>query len=30
VRRFDWLDVAERTSATYDLLLAAAPAHSLD
>jgi glycogen synthase len=30
VRRFDWLDVAERTSATYDLLLAGAPARSLD
>jgi glycogen synthase len=30
VRRFDWLDVAERTSATYDLLLAGAPAGSLD
>ena len=30
VRRFDWLDVAERTSATYDLLLAGAPAGSLE
>jgi glycogen(starch) synthase len=31
VRRFDWLDVAERTAATYDSLLAEAlPARSLD
>jgi glycogen(starch) synthase len=30
VRHFDWLDVAERTSATYDLLLAGAPAGSLE
>jgi glycogen(starch) synthase len=31
VRRFDWLDVAERTSATYDALRAeAVPVRSLD
>jgi glycosyltransferase involved in cell wall biosynthesis len=31
VRRFDWLDVAERTAATYGSLLAeAVPARSLD
>jgi glycogen(starch) synthase len=30
VRRFDWIDVAERTSASYELLLEGAPAGSLE